>query len=688
MNEIAKKYGSLEGYYFAFVMILLIMTPFFNGSNSAEGKLLSESFLWILLSLSFLTFITREKLTFILSPFEKTGILFFVFAVVSAVFAVYQVDAWLAVGRIFLMGCFFHFSLSQIKKDESLIEKLILLVVISGIIQVLFCLHQFLFTHWYSEVLPTFFEKNLRPNIRGGVLRTIGGFLNPNYLAAFLNIGIALSASVALFSRKSRMIRFVSGIATAFLVIGVVLSGSKGGLLVMALSLGILAFLKNRKLIWLFLVVLVLIVVIPNPVQEGFQRAVTSDPYISMRPGIWSSAVSLSLEKPLFGAGPDNFRYVGHRYAPATDFLLVNFSRFPRIAHNSILHSFAEFGIVGFMPLFLIICYLLWKSVRVILLKAEEEKQQYLKYAIATSFIGVFVHSIVDNVMNHRAIMVVLVIMAACFVVLLKRTSDGGIFLRDSQEYKLPAFRKSLLVLCFLMFFVIFLHYQILEPYFYEQEMAELTPVVSNLEQNIGSGEYHKADLESINKRLEDTGKRFSGNLAVWRLKAQLERAEYLKEKKFSNFLEASRSYQKVIDNLNGYAYAEMYAQLTLYFELVKSGYPKTDEILLEMRELGRRAIRANPQRAIYYQVAATVERESGNTGEAIRLLTKATHLEPNFLRGWYDLAMIARMRGNSKDYSRYEREINDALARIKSAKKPESDDFYAWQIITPPASQ
>lgn len=79
----------------------------------------------------------------------------------------------------------------------------------------------------------------------------------------------------------------------------------------LALTIGVLAFLKDRRVIWLLLLVVILLVLIPNPVRDGFLRAITADPYITMRPGIWGSAVSMTLDNPLVGSGPDNFRYWG-----------------------------------------------------------------------------------------------------------------------------------------------------------------------------------------------------------------------------------------------------------------------------------------------------------------------------------------------------------------------------------------
>ena len=673
-----------DKYFLVLISLLVLLSPFFNGSNSPEGKLVSESLLWLLAVVVFLKFIRDGDWQIYHTPFERFGLLFFIFALISAVFSVFAVDAWLAVGRILLAGIMFHFTFSLVKEERGLIKAIIFIVIISGLVQALFSFHQFFFTQWYAEVFPGFYEANLRPNIRGGVLRTIGGFINPNYLAAWLNVSLALSVSYLLFRKKRLVSRIISAVMSLLLAGGVLLSGSKGGLIVMVLTLGALAFMKDRRIIWLVIIIVVLVAIVPNPVRDGFIRAITADPYISMRPGIWLSAASLAVEHPLIGVGPDNYRYMGHLHAPATDFLLVHYSRSPRIAHNSLLHSFAEYGFLGFMPLLLLIIYLLWLSLKEVLRKQEGKERDYCLAGIAIAFTGVFVHSMLDNVMNHRALMVVLVLLAAVMLVNLRqrKTRLHRLF-SNVGKLKIPPIRKHLVVITVFLALIGFYYYQVIKPYFYEMEMAAISENMETTLQGVKSTEGKESEVEALKSVLTQLGRENQGNLAVWRNLAFLERKLFIQSGILDHYLAAERYYQRAINNLKGKSYSDLYGQVTMLFELVKKGYPKTEEILKEMREKARLAIRANPKRAIYYQAAATIEREAGHYNEARRLLQIATSIEPNYIRAWSELAKLARLRGDAREYKRLEAEINNCLERISKGIKPADDDIYGWQIIS-----
>lgn len=168
-----------------------------------------------------------------------------------------------------------------------------------------------------------------------GRMAAFGG--GPNVFARIMGLGLIAAAYLWARSNRARWLW-----ATPLFVYGAVMSGSRGGLLAVALT-GVVYLLYLRTRVRLSLRTLgpvilstVLLLVIQGErvlavwrwrfVELTFQQA-----YGSERSQLFSEALRLFREHPIIGAGLDGFRLMGGGQYP----------------HNIVLHVFTEGGLLG-----------------------------------------------------------------------------------------------------------------------------------------------------------------------------------------------------------------------------------------------------------------------------------------------------------------------------------------------------
>jgi O-antigen ligase len=187
--------------------------------------------------------------------------------------------------------------------------------------------------------------------------RLSGGIGDPNYLAAVLVPGIALSLFLALTIRSKPM-KVAIGLAGVASTAGVFLTESRGGLIALAVAaVGVIVVAGSfRRQVILVLVVLgafascYLLLVAP---PQSFHRitSFTSNGGTG-RTDIWTVAAKTFEQHPFFGVGAGNFTVVEQSYAvdidqnlPRADLVVQNHEP----VHNTYLHVASELGSVGLL---------------------------------------------------------------------------------------------------------------------------------------------------------------------------------------------------------------------------------------------------------------------------------------------------------------------------------------------------
>lgn len=691
---------SAGGFRFAeksMLVILVLVIPFFAGSTHYIGLALSGLLLWLLASVTILGFSITKRNSLTLSPFEILGIITLLAVAVSAFQATYSPSAWQAVAGLLLLGIAYRVARSS-AEDASFRRVVAIALLVSGLVQSLWALHQYFFSNWYAEFFTEYFNEFMTFNMRAGRLRVIGGFINPNLLAAFLNLCLAVVISLLLLRPMKWRWRLIL-LALGVLYVGViVLTASKAGMAAAFVVTAIIFGLRDRRLLLVLLVVLVLVLVVPNPVGDQYVRAVESDPYFVMRVHIWDASLRMAIDHPILGVGPNNYHYVDHRYEPPTDMSLVKYSHNVGIAHNSYLHALDEFGLLGFLPLLLIV--LLTVAAIWIIFKEKWSGSASDPYLIgfAAGITAILLHSLVDNAAHNRCILGVCLFLFAPIAARLaeKRALPFTPFNRKTKiplaisPRPFPWVAVGIVLLGFAVAHVAM-------PLVYEWQIRSIVPrmnktigklqSISSEKEWTGITARREKLVSQLNEQiidLEVLASFYPGNEAVRRNLGTAHSEVFRATGDFRSFNEAIANFRAAEAALPGLG-INAHLQLGLYFDFFNLDYASADgtgELLDLMETLAQRIMRECPTKALYYLTAAKVSHARGELEEAVRRLEFAISLEPNYLKAIADLYVIAKEIEDADLETKALEMYREAVARIKAGPKPASG--YAGQILEP----
>lgn len=182
--------------------------------------------------------------------------------------------------------------------------------------------------------------------------RASGPFGIPNSLAAFLLLLLPAAGWLAARRGASSVERVGWGWVTAVMLLGFVLTISRGGWIALGVALAVWPLLRrrgrwSRKLAYsaaalTATVLLAGIVVSAVPkARERFVRLANQSGERS-RPFMWSAAWQMFKSAPAWGTGAGSYNVLFERYRPE------QFLDDPQWAHNEYLNTLSDYGVVGF----------------------------------------------------------------------------------------------------------------------------------------------------------------------------------------------------------------------------------------------------------------------------------------------------------------------------------------------------
>lgn len=195
--------------------------------------------------------------------------------------------------------------------------------------------------------------------------RASGMLMCPTHLGNFMAMMTVLAAAVTLWARVGWATRIVFGYMTLACLGGCVIAGSRGPYLAIACGAALFAFLSiasvrtvhRGKAVWLSIGVLVLVCgVLGAAVQyimskpEMSARLMNVFELKNMRFEMWEAALVPWFDHPWFGTGSWTFLYYGRMFRP-----FGGYQRDPIHAHNDYVHTLAEYGIIGFILVMVVI---------------------------------------------------------------------------------------------------------------------------------------------------------------------------------------------------------------------------------------------------------------------------------------------------------------------------------------------
>ena len=193
--------------------------------------------------------------------------------------------------------------------------------------------------------------------------------------------------------------------AVALMLVGLILSNSRGGLLSSLLSLLLLACFVLRKRgqgqtsfqigIWVALLFGMVSVGLGREIISRFSYSIRDAPE---RLGVWKDSLKMVSDFPLWGTGLGTFRYVFPNYRSKIDFLIVN--GVPRqatwnFAHNDFLQLLVECGIFGLLLALWALFSTFWHLFSP-LNRYLNESYTTLEYSCVAGLLAIVFHSFVD----------------------------------------------------------------------------------------------------------------------------------------------------------------------------------------------------------------------------------------------------------------------------------------------------
>lgn len=142
--------------------------------------------------------------------------------------------------------------------------------------------------------------------------RMLSTWFDPNFLGGFLSFIAVIAGGIALYSTGRR--RIVLWALAAFLSAGIVLTYSRSGYLAFIVGVGVLTFLKSRRLFLLMVVLAGFIVMSVPRVHDRIVGALQVDETASARIVSWQNAFGVYRDHPISGIGYNTYRYVSVDY--------------------------------------------------------------------------------------------------------------------------------------------------------------------------------------------------------------------------------------------------------------------------------------------------------------------------------------------------------------------------------------
>lgn len=225
-------------------------------------------------------------------------------------------------------------------------------------------------------------------------MRVFSTLQNPNLLAGFLVIVIAVASGLGLYAKQPR--RKLSFLVLVLaLGLCLVLTYSRGAWLSVLAVIAAYGVLYSRKTFWLLLFIPLVVFAGHDVLMERLMSIFhPTDTSATMRLAIWESTLAMIADHPLFGIGWGAYS----RVYPAYDFFVLDPGTRIFHAHNLYLHIAAEIGLPGLFA-FLAIMY---GHARLAMRLAAETADRWLSglmLGILVALVSIAVSGLTDHIM-------------------------------------------------------------------------------------------------------------------------------------------------------------------------------------------------------------------------------------------------------------------------------------------------
>jgi O-antigen ligase/tetratricopeptide (TPR) repeat protein len=187
--------------------------------------------------------------------------------------------------------------------------------------------------------------------------RASGFYVCPNHMAGYLESLAVIALAYCCWGRFSPLGRIILGYVAVYCLVGIALTGSRGGYLstgfalvvLMGMSLWFLKKLRSSRLGALMIASVLIGVLVIGGAAFAVSRSATIGNRMSdisydagsIRYDMWGAAIKQTKLNPVFGTGAGTYLYYGRQFRSD------NVQRDPIHVHCDYLELLAEYGIVG-----------------------------------------------------------------------------------------------------------------------------------------------------------------------------------------------------------------------------------------------------------------------------------------------------------------------------------------------------
>jgi putative inorganic carbon (HCO3(-)) transporter len=225
-------------------------------------------------------------------------------------------------------------------------------------------------------------------------VRVFSTLSNPNLLAGYLVTMISLAIG---FGCKAKTRRGKAGFLALTVLFGIclVLTYSRGAWLSLLVVAGAYGLYYNRKVFWLMVPLIGLLLVLHNGFYERILSiANPTDTSAAMRMALWQSTWAMIADKPFWGIGWGSYWMVYPKY----DFFINDPATTIYHAHNMYLNIAAEVGIPGLVA-FLGVLYSHGRAGLTVIRNKQNRWSVGLALGVLFALIGICVNGLTDFIM-------------------------------------------------------------------------------------------------------------------------------------------------------------------------------------------------------------------------------------------------------------------------------------------------
>ena len=336
--------------------------------------------------------ISKKKCSLKISPFDM-GIILFIMVMFGLMLVSSNFNVAFQGFRAIVQGMFWYFVSFQLLNKNSVNKIVTIFVVIAGILSV-YGIYQYIIG---IPMISTWVE----PSEVGIRTRVYSIFSSPNIFGCLLVMAIPMSLSLFIINNnicKKICYLFIF----LFMCICVLFTYSRGAWIGLLAAMGIYILFKDRKLIILFLFILLMVFIfmpsIRNRFLYMFSESYISSSLVAGRMIRWIYSIEIWKNNFWIGLGLGNF---GGAVATNNNlFTIINGNVVNNFyTDNYYLKILVESGIVGLLSFLL----LMWQVVSISLkmmhiINAKGNKE--LVMGIVSGLIGVLIHCCVENVFD------------------------------------------------------------------------------------------------------------------------------------------------------------------------------------------------------------------------------------------------------------------------------------------------